>query len=303
MNELPYSRDFASLLGERLNRRSPLDVLRLDGYQGDYFAVSADRSLTAYVSSGGWSMLDLLSKAAAEPAVLEAIRAQSVRGRAAERSAITAASGFLSALPHALPAPQPFAVPLRYPEVRSLGPSWEEAAARWGVMIRDAVFALQHQLAPVVVIVDPSQYDTHLYNLPGQTNALQIFAAALSRLLGCLRATRTEDGIALAEQVGILISSEIGRFPILNGWAGKDHLPEIPVLFWGPGIAPGSYGRTDERMLATPISYSTGRHHPGGTNRVPSMDELGATVFEWFGVKDSLSSGYPGARLDFLLSG
>jgi hypothetical protein len=269
MNELRGGRDFAAQLGERLHRHQPFEVVRLDGWNSEYFSAGAGRSVSVYASRDGWSLFDLLAQPNRIAAVAEL--------PPAERALV-------AALPAKMPAPTPLGAAVPFPDFRAPGASWQAAAATWSVLVRDAIVTLEHNLAPVIVLVDPSEYDTHLYNLPAQSNALHLFAAAMAQLLARL------DALGIVD-VGILVSSEIGRFPVMNTWQGKDHLPELPFMFLGPGLRPGNYGMTDKRMLATPIK-----------NRLPSIDDIATSVFEWFSVHDSLSSGYPGTRLDFLFA-
>ena len=119
---------------------------------------------------------------------------------------------------------------------------------------------------------------------------------------GCVLHTHTRAGVAVsAQQCGVLIASEMGRFPIVNGLAGKDHLPEHPAILLGPGLRPGTYGETDARMLGCPVSLVTGRPSSSATDVQPTVDDLGATLLHWYGVQDTRSRGYLGRRLDFLI--
>ena len=135
-----------------------------------------------------------------------------------------------------------------------------------------------------------------------QTAAAQVTMPALAYFFGELARRRSRSGGVLADEVGVVISSELGRFPILNDAAGKDHLPELPMVLAGPGIRPGQYGETDGRLLGTPVSPRTGR--PGRSRRdfVPTLDDVGASILHWFGLEDTRSFGYDGRQLDFLFA-
>jgi len=108
--------------------------------------------------------------------------------------------------------------------------------------------------------------------------------------------------VALSERVGLVVSSELGRMPVLNLQSGKDHFPQHPVLLLGPGLRPGHYGETDARMIGVPISAQTGKPSASKRDFVPSIDDVGATILHWFGVDDPASVGYFGRRLDFTLA-
>jgi hypothetical protein len=112
----------------------------------------------------------------------------------------------------------------------------------------------------------------------------------------------TADGIPLAHQVGFVISTDVGRFPFLNEYRGEDHFPEYPVILMGPGLRAGQYGRTDRNMVSTPISLQTGRSSSSAKDVIPTLEDVGTTVLQWFGIDDTESVGYVGRRLDFLLT-
>ena len=166
--------------------------------------------------------------------------------------------------------------------------------------LRDAFSVLSNRLAPAIFIEDLG-WDTHNNNLPRQRQKWKTFGLALRYFLSELRRRKTSDGVCLSECVGVVICSELGRFPVMNGDDGKDHFPECPVILIGPGIRPGQYGDTDENMVATPISVQTGRPSSSAKDFVPVIDDVGSTILHWFGVEDPASAGYGGRRLDFLL--
>ena len=128
------------------------------------------------------------------------------------------------------------------------------------------------------------------------------FGPFLAGLLDRLETTTRPDGSRLSDEVAVIVSSELGRFPILNHSNGKDHFPELPMLLWGPGLRPGQYGQTDRRLVGTPISLQTGRPSSSARDRVPTLDDVGHTMLRWFGEEDPGSLGYPGHALEFLLA-
>jgi uncharacterized protein (DUF1501 family) len=174
---------------------------------------------------------------------------------------------------------------------------------RWSSVMRDALFMLENELTATMLIVDPcGGWDSHTDNLFLQQRSMRITAPALRYFLGEIRHRRSVSGTRLSEQVGVVISSEFGRFPIVNRYGGKDHLPEFPVLFSGPGVRAGQYGETDRRMLATPMSFKTGRPEGGGKRAVPTIEDVAVTILKWFGIEGGASLGYLGESLDFLLT-
>jgi hypothetical protein len=193
-----------------------------------------------------------------------------------------------------LPLPAPETVPQNTP--------FRLSKRMYSGMVRDTLFLLEHRLASAVFLFTPNTFDTHKANLTDQTSNLSVTSEVLGYLFEQLRRRRTPDGVLLADQVGIVISSELGRFPIKNQFDGKDHFPEFPVILMGKGIRPGQYGQTDASMISTPISVATGRPGSGVNAIIPSIDDVGATILSWFGIEDAASLGYLGRRLDFLLA-
>jgi uncharacterized protein (DUF1501 family) len=130
------------------------------------------------------------------------------------------------------------------------------------------------------------------------------FMPVFDRFLSEMTAVRNGFG-TLASTTAILCGSELGRFPVLNADLGKDHFPEAPYLFLGPGINTGDgqgsvFGTTGKQMQALPVSPKTGR--AVGTNgHLVTLDDVGATLLMLAGIEPE-RYGYDGRRLDFLLT-
>src|SRR5687768_8729568 len=95
--------------------------------------------------------------------------------------------------------------------------------------------------------------------------------------------------------------SEVGRFPRLNTLLGKDHFPEAPAFFFVAGINSGAgttFGRTDKRMAAVPVSLKSGRDVSVGGTQL-TLDDVGATMLRMAGLKPELY-GYTGRLLEFV---
>lgn len=201
-----------------------------------------------------------------------------------------------------------------YDVVRSLLTRWpmealphptEKLPAEWATIMRDTLYLLKHRLTPCVFIYAPRQgagLDSHVDNMQNQTYWSSDFVRAFAYLLEELANRNAIDGAPLVDEVGVVVSSELGRFPVINAFNGKDHFPEFPVIFSGPGLKTGQYGDTDKTMIASPISPQTGHSRSSVRDFVPTLDDVGKTIFDWFGVEDTASIGYVGRRLDFLLA-
>jgi hypothetical protein len=234
-------------------------------------------------------------------AVLAALAAEIGRCPEAERSPLQATHDLLKRLQTAPapPAPPPFVVPPSdYKRALSIA-----NGKVWPALVRDVLFLLEQELCSSCFLFAPfSQWDTHGENIAGQYGSMGVLAPGLNQLLDGLAQRRTRDGRTLAEQTVVLVSSELGRFPLKNRFDGKDHFPEFPIVLVGPGIRPGQYGETDKRMVGQPLAAQTGRPSSSKRDFVPTIDDVGATLLQLFGVEDTMSLGYTGRRLDFLLA-
>jgi hypothetical protein len=171
----------------------------------------------------------------------------------------------------------------------------------WGPIVRDAMVMLSERLTTSIYILpDFSGFDTHQSNLEGQTQCMLVAVAELKHLFEELARWQTPEGTPLSEEVAVIVSSELGRHPIVNEVKGKDHFPELPIMVFGPGVRPGQYGETDHQMVATPISPRTGRPSHGPRDFVPTIDDVGMSILRWFGADDTTALGYPGRPLEFL---
>ena len=154
-----------------------------------------------------------------------------------------------------------------------------------------------------VVLYGTSQptWDTHEYNLIEQSARAKEFFGVFDRFLMELHRSSNEHG-NLLENTLIVVGSELGRFPKLNSWQGKDHFPEAPYFLLGSGINSGtrgaSYGQTGRQMQALPVSLRSGR--PSGSGDCLTLDDLGATLLHIANV-DPTTHDYGGRILDFLV--
>lgn len=150
------------------------------------------------------------------------------------------------------------------------------------------------------VCVGNLRFDTHLHNTTKQPVMVRYLAFLLDKLFTELE-HRMVDGRPMSEQTLIVIGSEIGRFPRLNETHGKDHFPQAPHLFYGPGIATGvSYGATGRNMASLPVSLVNGK--PESTGHLLRVDDIGTTLLTLDGA-DPEQHGYVGKRLPFLMGG
>jgi hypothetical protein len=198
----------------------------------------------------------------------------------------------------------------RCPAMRRLGsedkdwPAWLSAdranhyETTQALQFEWALYILQNDLSPTVYFSAYS-WDSHADNAASQVSNNIHFAARLNDFLRRLSEAKDPAGGTLLDSTGILITSELGRFPYTNSVSGKDHFPLISAALMGPGLRAGTYGQTGAELLAEEVSVSTGRPAKNGT--LLNLDDLGATLFTWLGA-DVASGRRAGRVLDFALS-
>ncbi|MEO0605355.1 MAG: DUF1501 domain-containing protein, partial [Myxococcota bacterium] len=100
-----------------------------------------------------------------------------------------------------------------------------------------AVEALEIGLSRCVTLSAGTDWDSHDNNDPTQSANFERTFSGLARLLETLRATPgTTPGATLMEETVVVVMSEMGRTPRLNGFAGKDHWPYTSWMLVGDGI-------------------------------------------------------------------
>lgn len=143
-------------------------------------------------------------------------------------------------------------------------------------------------------------WDSHWDNTRLQTSVSRAMMPLLADFLKALGERRNAHG-PLADQTLVVIGSEIGRFPRLNGVGGKDHWPEAPFLLWGAGIVhQRAFGDPGTHLESRPVSLRTGRTGGAG-GELLTLDDIGTTLLHLAGV-DPAPRGYVGHHLDFLVA-
>ncbi len=144
-----------------------------------------------------------------------------------------------------------------------------------GVQIPLAVRALEQGLS-CAALMQTNDWDTHQGNERQSTLHENMFGA-----LGVL--IETLESRALLDETLVLVLSEMGRTPKLNGDAGKDHWPVTSAMLLGAGVRGGQVlGGTDDELGALALDLSTGTPSSGGEQVQAS--HLVAGVLETLGV-------------------
>ncbi len=301
---------FGEALGRGLSDPSPLSQVLLDwGAAGRQPQVPYPRGDSMYLlKRNDWkqgTMLSDLIDAASDPkrraAAAEALEEMAKVSTDARASRITqVAKSLLSEMASPIPKPTRIKRPEKLHPLVQPG-FFDMVTGMWEGMTRDTVALLSRRLTTSVhITVTEPDFDSHFENLTYQVRSAHTLGPGLRSFLSAIDQATTVDGTPLRDEVLIMISSELGRFPFVNSWNGKDHLTQFPVILLGAGVRPGQYGQSDDRMVALPISPKTGR--PSAEGFVPSIDDLAVTLLSAFGVDDPLSVGYTGRRLPFLFT-
>ncbi len=164
--------------------------------------------------------------------------------------------------------------------------------------LQRTVWLLENDLTCGVLLA-MGDWDTHTSNLSRQLKSSSSYLPAIGDFLTALDAKSCRHGGSLLDNTVVVIGSELGRHPILNKQAGKDHFPEMPMMFVGAVEGRGhAFGRSGRRMQSLPISKKSGRDE-GGKRGIPTLNDVGATVLRLFGVNPE-ACGYDGDTLEFL---
>ena len=148
------------------------------------------------------------------------------------------------------------------------------------------VAALSRGLARCVVLEGTvpvlSQWDTHQQNHSQQDKNFEHAFTELATVLDQLEAAPAPEGGSLADCTLVLALSEMGRTPVMNTAAGKDHWPYGSALLVGHGVRGGTFGSTDGVLAAQPVDLETGLADDAGVVLTPR--HLIAGLFELFGM-------------------
>ena len=120
-------------------------------------------------------------------------------------------------------------------------------------------------------------WDTHSGNDYYQTRNFEGVFAELVLLLDALRATPGRIAATVADETVVVVISEMGRCPLLNPSAGKDHWPYTSAMLSGPNLSTNRViGGYDSGLYGVPVDLATGDATDSGDDITPQV--LGATL-------------------------
>lgn len=119
-------------------------------------------------------------------------------------------------------------------------------------------------------------WDTHSNN-DKQSTHFELLFEGLNTIMADLATRSSPSGGALIDEVTVVVLSEMGRHPQLNGGGGKDHWTYTSAMLVGAGVRGGQVvGELDEGFMGRPVHLGTGAPDAAGTSLVPA--HLGATL-------------------------
>lgn len=126
-------------------------------------------------------------------------------------------------------------------------------------------------------------WDTHADNDALQGPLWDELYGGLLQLMVLLRATPGTSAATLADETLVVVLSEMGRTPLLNGLNGKDHWPYGSAMLVGPGLTGGrAIGGFDDTWYGLPVDPASGEVADGAP--ALSAEALGATLLQYCGV-------------------
>ena len=146
-----------------------------------------------------------------------------------------------------------------------------------------AVDALAEGLCRCVTLgYGGGEWDSHVNNDLTQSQLFNGLFTGLAQLLQSLETTPTDTG-TLADDTVVVVLSEMGRTPLLNGFDGKDHWPYTSVMLLGPGITGGRViGGFDESYYGLGVDPASGEVDETGP--IVSAGSVGATLLALAGL-------------------
>ncbi|MSP55357.1 MAG: DUF1501 domain-containing protein [Myxococcales bacterium] len=141
--------------------------------------------------------------------------------------------------------------------------------------------------------VDNVTWDHHS-EITRQGTSFELLFERLITLMQTLDSTPGAAGGTLADEVTVVVCSEMGRYPQLNTSMGKDHWTTTSLMLLGGGIRGGQViGGYDANMGGVPVIPATGESDPDGVagGVVLQPAHLGATLLALAGLDPAEAFG------------
>ncbi|MCB9778587.1 MAG: DUF1501 domain-containing protein [Alphaproteobacteria bacterium] len=125
-------------------------------------------------------------------------------------------------------------------------------------------------------------FDTHSQNFK-QSEHFELLFDALNGVMADLETRTSHTGRPLAEEVTVVLLSEMGRTPQQNSGGGRDHWTFTSAMFLGSGIRGGRVvGAMDSDFRGQPVDLASGDVTDSGVGLLPG--HIGATLYALAGL-------------------
>ena len=119
------------------------------------------------------------------------------------------------------------------------------------------------------------RWDSH-GNIQEQNWHYELLFQGMLDLMSALQQRQAPSGATLAEEVTVILCSELGRHPQLNEMGGKHHWPVTSAMMIG-GVTGGRVvGGYDDQVLAMPIDATSAELYDAGEKLRPG--HIGSTL-------------------------
>ena len=151
-----------------------------------------------------------------------------------------------------------------------------EVASGENVQVAKALAALDAEVCRCVMLEPElprqTQFDSHVANHYNQTSVLEKTFSDLRQLVDGLEAAGALD------RTLVVVASEMGRTPVINGGEGKDHWPTTSALVVGGGLSGGRViGATDGSLTGRGLDRASGEVDDR-SERLSSADFVGSLL-------------------------
>ena len=120
-------------------------------------------------------------------------------------------------------------------------------------------------------------WDSHADNDATQSPLFEGLFTGLAQLMELLHSTPGSSATTLAEETIVVVQSEMGRTPQLNGTNGKDHWPYTSLMMLGPGLTTDRVvGAYNDSYVGELVDLGSGDVTSGG--RTLSAEAVGAAL-------------------------
>ena len=170
-----------------------------------------------------------------------------------------------------------------------------DTSKRFVEQLSPALDALEQGLSRCVLSrnlgVNDMGYDSHSDNAFLQSIHQDQLFSDLADLMAELESRTGTSGQPLSEETVVVVFSEMGRNPQINGQDGRDHWTWTSAMIVGAPVRGGVVGGFDDSVLGLPVDLSTGLADADGVQLRAS--HLGATLLALGGLDPSeLLPGY-----------